>query len=680
VATQVSIRLRLIPVSLFTTLVAILLTGGLLVFDQFREARRALGDDAETQARVIGGNCSAALLFNDPKAAGDVLASLKAHPSVRAAGIYDKEGALLASYRSDRFAAAEIPAKPPAEGREFLSDVMNVTGGIEVEGQRAGAVFLQYDRSALRSRVRRFLLLVAVVAVGALGVAYLMLARLQRSITAPFLGVARLMEEVAQGDLTGSVQIAGGGELGRLGDSISGTIANLREIVGKMDESFVLVERVAAGLVQLSEAVADGASKEEQVVGTLGGTTSSLSGMTERVAAEADALRRFSDKNLASLLELTRSVGIMSQNAESFASSAEGTTSAIHEMSASLAQAETRIFEFSKFLEQTSGAMQAIDQAVGQVKELSSRTRLVASGLYQLAAGQGRTVMAQADEGMQAIRALVTSLGETVRTVGRRSEEINAIVAIVAEIADQTNLLALNASILAAQAGEQGRGFAVVAGEIRDLSGRTEEATRRISAHVGSIQQESRKAVDEVTRGIEVVSRGAQQVEGVGAVLKRFVAGAEEANTLNEQVAERADRQAAESARVAGALVEVSRMAEQLLRSSGEQRETSQHILGIADDTGDKARSMMRSTAEQLATVETLKSEVEGANALADRLLAGTVSSRDAVGAVLSSTKVIETAVVENRSRASALREAIDQLVTQGREIRARLAAFRLGR
>ena len=86
------------------------------------------------------------------------------------------------------------------------------------------------------------------------------------------------MEEVAQGDLTGSVRIAGGGDLGRLGDSITETIANLRDIIGRVDESFLLIERVATDLAGLSEAVADGARREEQVVGTLGGTTASLSG------------------------------------------------------------------------------------------------------------------------------------------------------------------------------------------------------------------------------------------------------------------------------------------------------------------------------------------------------------------------------------------------------------------
>ena len=119
-------------------------------------------------------------------------------------------------------------------------------------------------------------------------------------------------------------------------------------------------------------------------------------------------------------------------------------------------------------------------------------------------------------------------------------------------------------------------------------------------------------------------------------------------------------------------------MAEQLLRSSGEQKDTSRQIRDIAEATGKKAQLMWHSTAEQLATVNHLKDEVEGASTLADRLLEGAVSSRNAVGAVLDSTNVIKASVEENRSRARSLREAVDQLGTQARELRTRLAGFRL--
>jgi methyl-accepting chemotaxis protein len=677
-ARQVSVRLRLIPVSLFTSLVAILLTGGLLVWDQHGEARRGLMRDAATQARIIGDTCSAALLFGDAKAAEENLASLRANPDILVAAVYGQDDGLFASYRSERAKSAEAPGRPGVPGEEFRAGVMEITAPMESEGKRTGAVFLRYDLSALDARLSRLMLLVAGVAGGALAVAYLLLARLQSSITAPFQSVARLMEEVAQGDLTGSVQIAGGGELGRLGDSITGTIAKLRDIIGRVDESFILVERVAGELDGLSRALSDGARTEEEVVGTLTGTTASLSATADRVSGETLVLQESSERNLSSLLELARAVQVVAQDAEAFAGSAGGTSSAIHEMSASLAQVDERISRLSGILQETSATMTEIDHAVGEVKDLSSRTRHVAGGLFALASEQGGTAMSRAEQGMGSIRDLVASLGETVRSVGRRSEEITAIVSLVAEIADHTNLLALNASILAAQAGEQGRGFAVVAQEIRKLSSRTDESIKRISAHVEGIQEDSRRAVAEVSRGAAVAEHGAAQVAEVAAVLERVVAGADETRELNAQIAERADRQAEESARITGALVDISHMAVELLRASREQKQTSGQILGIADETGHKAGLMKRSAEEQLTTVSHLQGEAEGSAAMGERLLEGAAASRAAVGAVLEATRIIEAAIRENRTRAQALRAAIEQLGAQSGEIRARLAGFRL--
>ena len=83
---------------------------------------------------------------------------------------------------------------------------------------------------------------------------------------------------------------------------------------------------------------------------------------------------------------------------------------------------------------------------------------------------------------VQQIAQQVADSAQVVAELGKRSDEIGAIVDTISGISEQTNLLALNAAIEAARAGEAGRGFSVVADEVRKLAEQSSEAAGNISA------------------------------------------------------------------------------------------------------------------------------------------------------------------------------------------------------
>jgi len=146
---------------------------------------------------------------------------------------------------------------------------------------------------------------------------------------------------------------------------------------------------------------------------------------------------------------------------------------------------------------------------------------------------------------MEGIAQRVNVSSQTVESLGKRSDQIGAIVNTIQDIADQTNLLALNAAIEAARAGEQGRGFAVVADEVRALAERTTKATKEIAAMIKAIQSETLSAVNSMSEGVDEVKRGTAETGRSGEALEDILNKINELSMQISQVATAAEEQTA---------------------------------------------------------------------------------------------------------------------------------------
>jgi len=81
--------------------------------------------------------------------------------------------------------------------------------------------------------------------------------------------------------------------------------------------------------------------------------------------------------------------------------------------------------------------------------------------------------------------------GSVLEQLRHEIDKVAEVAQTIQAIARQTNLLALNATIEAARAGELGKGFAVVAGEVKQLSGRTSQATKEIAGLVSRLKSQT---------------------------------------------------------------------------------------------------------------------------------------------------------------------------------------------
>lgn len=129
---------------------------------------------------------------------------------------------------------------------------------------------------------------------------------------------------------------------------------------------------------------------------------------------------------------------------------------------------------------------------------------------------------------------------DTINILAEKSGSIGQIVETVESIAEQTNLLALNAAIEAARAGESGKGFAVVAEEVRKLSEKTAESTKKISEVIADIQSEINKAQENMIFGEDIndkVNNAVDETQKAFQIIDKTIESTlEQINKLTENI------------------------------------------------------------------------------------------------------------------------------------------------
>ena len=190
--------------------------------------------------------------------------------------------------------------------------------------------------------------------------------------------------------------------------------------------------------------------------------------------------------------KLSESMGQISHNAQTLASSSE-------ELSAVSAQ-------MSSNAEETSSQANVVSAASEQV---SKNIQTVATATEEMSASIKEIAKSATEAAKIATSAVRTaeSTNATVGKLGESSAEIGQVIKVITSIAQQTNLLALNATIEAARAGEAGKGFAVVANEVKELAKETAKATEDISRKIEAIQGDTKGAVEAIGQITTIINQ-----------------------------------------------------------------------------------------------------------------------------------------------------------------------------
>jgi methyl-accepting chemotaxis protein len=423
----------------------------------------------------------------------------------------------------------------------------------------------QADSTYSSSRI--FTEVIAVLAVlFALSVGLVISSILARNIST----IAAGTDAVAKGDLTRSVSVSSGDELGALAASFNLMIDNLRtsqqnEAKARQVENDLRQAEVASR-ENLERTVAEYLRFVQQVAqgDLLGRIQVSQNGALGQLGSGLNEMVTDLQKITSQVQQAASNIGAMA--AEILAATTQQAASA-NEQSAAISQTSTTIEEIKAIATQT--AQQASQVARDSQNALS-------------AARQGTQAVEETVSGMGQIRQRVESIAQTILGLAEQTQTIGDIITTVNQLSDQSNLLALNAAIEAARAGEQGKSFAVVAQHVRDLAERSKGATSQVREILGEIQRATNNAVlvtDEGTKGVEV---GARLAHDAGQVIHRIAAEVEVGAQANVQMAAAAQQQTAGMDQIGQAMLAIQQATTQTLASTRQAEQAAQELHTLA--------------------------------------------------------------------------------------------------
>lgn len=355
--------------------------------------------------------------------------------------------------------------------RKFAVLMPLIDQSFELTNAQARASFENAEHAARTGRALTLTLLAIAIHVGlATGII------LATSVSRAVRSVARAVKSISEGDLSQEITISSRDELGDMAVSFREMMAYLREVA-------LLADGLSRG--ELGRNVTP-KGPQDQFGNAIHHMILSLRSIVERVRGSANTVADVSDKaNIA----------------------AEGTSSSMAQMVASMNQIASHVNEANQMTESATTVAQVGFQSVE------------------------RTI-----NGITHVNQDIGEVTTIIEGLGKSSAEIGDIIELIDDIAKQTNLLALNATIEAARAGENGRGFAVVADEVRQLAKRSTDATGSITKLINGIQSEINRAISSTRQGQDALDREVMLAQEAGSSLSAIVSSVDQMRTLINQI------------------------------------------------------------------------------------------------------------------------------------------------
>ncbi len=190
-----SIQRKLQVIIMVPAVAALLVACGALLAYEITDARTSLKMGLSLLTEMIAENSTAALCFDDAKAAGSLLAGLKSTPAIVRTTIYTSHWTVLAGYARPG-ASSQAPERLGTYRTAFENGILTVHRPVLLDGQFVGSIYMEADLRYIRGRATHSVTIILVVLAISAFLAYLLAAWLQRVISEPVIHLAQTAKSV----------------------------------------------------------------------------------------------------------------------------------------------------------------------------------------------------------------------------------------------------------------------------------------------------------------------------------------------------------------------------------------------------------------------------------------------------------------------------------------------------
>jgi methyl-accepting chemotaxis protein len=227
-----------------------------------------------------------------------------------------------------------------------------------------------------------------------------------------------------------------------------------------------------------------------------------------------------------------------------------------------------------------------ISELLATSRQIAESAQRVAQNAEQAAnaARSGHGTVDTTHDSISGIRRQVDQIVSHMLELGKKSQEVGAVLDIVSELAEQTNILAINATIEAAGAGEAGKRFAVVAEEIRKLADRVGGSTKEVRTLIDDVRSAVNTTVMATETGSKAVDAGTRQFGDVATAFKLIANLVAIANEAAREIELSTKQQSTAVEQVNVAIASVTQASMETETSAGQTLQTVSQMTVLSRD------------------------------------------------------------------------------------------------